>query len=178
MNLSSRNIAITDIETSGDIFGVHEILEIGLVLVHPKTYEIIDTLSVKIKPDQIQNAVPAALERNGYSEEKWKGAITLQEGMEMYSHKTRDAIFYAYNVSFDWGIMRHAFHTTGVKDMMDYHRIDLMSIAYSKYRDAESLSFNTISTRAGIPPEPMPHSALNGAMQGYYLLKHLFGSKN
>lgn len=32
MDKVKKKIAITDLETSGDVFGVHEILEIGLVL--------------------------------------------------------------------------------------------------------------------------------------------------
>jgi len=174
MNLKDRNIAITDIETSGDIFTENEILEIGLVLVNSKTLEIIDTLNVKVKPEHIENAVPAALERNGYKEENWKEAVSLKEAMEQYASKTKDAIFYAYNVSFDWGFMNEAFRKTGVKNLMDYHRIDLMSMVYLKFRDQlNSLSFNSISKLIGIPEEPMPHMALNGAKQAYYLLKSL-----
>jgi len=176
MNLKDRNIAITDIETSGDIFTENEILEIGLVLVNSKTLEIIDTLNVKVKPEHIENAVPAALERNGYKEENWKEAVSLKEAMEQYASKTKDALFYAYNVSFDWGFMNEAFRKTGVKNLMDYHRIDLMSMAYLKYKNKlNSLSFNSVSELMGIPKEPMPHSALNGAMQAYYLLKNLIG---
>jgi len=176
MNLKDRNIAITDIETSGDIFTENEILEIGLVLVNSKTLEIIDTLNVKVKPEHIENAVPAALERNGYKEENWKEAVSLKEAMEQYASKTKDALFYAYNVSFDWGFMNEAFRKTGVKNLMDYHRIDLMSMAYLKYKNKlNSLSFNSVSEVMGIPKEPMPHSALNGAMQAYYLLKNLIG---
>ncbi len=174
MNLQDRNIPITDLETSGDIFGVHEILEIGLVVVNQKTLEIIDTLNVKIKPEHIENAVPAALERNGYKKENWQNAVTLKDAVEQYASKTHDAIFYAYNVSFDWGFMSDAFRKTGVKNLMDYHRIDLMSMAYFKYKDQlKSLSFNAVSELIGIPKEPMPHIALNGAMQAYYLLKSL-----
>lgn len=176
MNLSDRNIAITDLETSGDVFGMHEILEIGLVVVNPKTLEIIDKLNVKIKPEHIENAVPAALERNGYEEKNWSNAVSLKEAIEQYASKTHYAIFYAYNVSFDWGFMSDAFKKTGVKNMMDYHRIDLMSMAYLKYKDElKSLSFNSVSELIGIPKEPMPHAALNGAMQAYYLLKNLIG---
>ncbi len=66
MKASNRKIAMTDLETSGDVFGVHEILEIGLVVFDPNTFEITDTSNIKTKPLNIENAVPAALERNGY----------------------------------------------------------------------------------------------------------------
>ena len=174
MNLKERNIAITDIETSGDVFAKHEILEIGLVVINPQTLEIVDTLNIKVKPEHIENAVPEALERNGYKEENWREAVSLKEAMEKYSLKTKDAIFYAYNVSFDWGFMNEAFRKTGVKNLMDYHHIDLMSMAYLKLKDKiNSLSLTSVSESFGIPKEPTPHIALNGAMQAYYLLKSL-----
>ncbi|MCE9517381.1 3'-5' exonuclease, partial [Candidatus Nomurabacteria bacterium] len=73
-DISKRPIAMTDLETSGAVFGEHEILEIGLVLFDQHTFEIIDTLNIKIKPEHIENAVPAALERNGYKAENWTDA--------------------------------------------------------------------------------------------------------
>ena len=45
--LNERPIAMTDLETSGDVFGIHEILEIGLVVFDQNNFEIIDTLNIK-----------------------------------------------------------------------------------------------------------------------------------
>jgi hypothetical protein len=61
---------------------------------------------------------------------------------------------------------------------MDYHHLDLMSMAYIKYKNKlNSISLNSVSDLIGIPKEPMPHTALNGAMQAYYLFKHLVDPK-
>jgi DNA polymerase III alpha subunit (gram-positive type) len=174
MNFKDRLLAITDIETTGDITSVHEILEIGLVLCHPKTLEILYTLNVKIKPEHIENNVPAALERNGYKEENWFDALSLKDAMEIYSEKTKDAVFYAYNVTFDWGFINEAFRKTGIKNTMDYHRFDIMSMAFYKLdKEIESFSMNNVSKLFGLPEELMPHTALNGAMQAYYMLKKI-----
>jgi hypothetical protein len=74
MNHNDKFIAMTDLETSGDIFSVHEILEVGLVVFDHKTFEIKDKYSEKVKPKNIENAVQAALDYNGYSEEGWRNA--------------------------------------------------------------------------------------------------------
>jgi len=100
---------MTDLETSGDVFGVHEILEIGLVVFDQNTLEIIDTLNIKTKPLNIENAVPEAMVANGYKEEDWQDAVSLKEAIQQYADKTRDAIFCAYNATFDWGFMNDAF---------------------------------------------------------------------
>ncbi len=99
--LHERTLAFTDLETSGDVFGKHEILEIGLVVVNQKSLEIIDTLNIKVKPERIENAVPAALERNGYNAHSWKDAVALSRAMQEYAEKTKGAIFCAYNATFD-----------------------------------------------------------------------------
>lgn len=174
MDFKDRPLAITDLETTGDVPGVHEIIEIGLVVCHPETFEILDTLNVKVKPQHIENAIPKALERNGYKEENWTNAGSLKEAMEIYSKKTEGGVFYAYNVTFDWGFILEAFKQTGIKDGMDFHRFDIMSMAFGKFKNASGgVSLNNASKLLGIPEEPMPHNALNGAMQAYEVLKKL-----
>lgn len=169
---------MTDLETSGDIFGVHEILEIGLVVFDPETFEITDTINVKVKPEHIENAVQRALEYNGYSAEKWREALSLKEAMQNYAQKTKDCIFCAYNATFDWGFVNDAFLKTGTANPMstfeNHDRLDLLSIAWTKgLKDEASFSLKTACKLFGVPPEPEPHDALNGAMTAYELFKKL-----
>ena len=179
MNISERPIVMTDLETSGDIVGVHEILEIGLVVFNQQTGEVLDTLSVKVKPLHIENAVPAALARNGYNEKDWEHALTLKEATTLYAEKTNSAVFCAFNATFDWGFMSDAFRQTGVVDTMDYHRLDLLSIAWEKgLKHEESWSLKHTCELFSIPPEPDVHSALNGAMAGYELFKKFQDKEN
>ena len=172
--MNERKIAMTDLETSGDVFGLHEILEIGLVVFDQNSFEIIDKLNTKTTPLNIENAVPAALERNGYNEKDWKDAVPLKEAMEKYAEKTKDCIFCAYNATFDWGFISDAFRRTGVKNEMDYHRLDLLSIVWVKgLAKNEKWNLKTACEMFGIPSEPDPHNALNGAMTAYELFKKL-----
>lgn len=165
---------MTDIETSGNVFGVHEILEIGLVVFDQNTFEIANTLNVKIKPLNIKNAIPAALEKNGYNEEDWRDAISLKRAIKMYADKTNKAIFCAYNATFDWRFMNDAFRKTGIQDGMDYHRLDLLSIAWARgLKKNNKWNLKTACELFGISPEPYPHRALNGAMTAYELFKKL-----
>lgn len=174
MDLSTRPIAMTDIETTGDIPGVHEILEIGLVLFDPITFIILDTLNIKVKPLHIENAVPAALERNGYKPEDWEGAVNLNKAMNLYSEKTKGAMFAAYNASFDWGFINEAFRSTSVVNQMDYHRLDVLTMAWMKgLMFSKSWSLKTACKLFGIPPEPEKHEALAGALIAYNLFKKI-----
>lgn len=178
MKTNERKIAMTDLETSGDVFGVHEILEIGLVIFDQNNFEIIDTLNIKIKPLHIENAIPAALERNGYNEAGWGKAVSLIEAMKIYAEKTKDCVFCAYNATFDWGFVSDAFRKTDILNPMsakeNHSRLDLLSIAYAKGLDKSlSLSLKSACEMFGVPKEPEPHNALNGAMRAYELFKIL-----
>lgn len=168
-------IAITDVETTGLDPSVHEIIEIGLVLVDQKTLEIIDTLDIKVKPEHLETADPAALEINGYNDGDWQKALTLQGAMQLYEEKTREAIFCAHNATFDWPFILEAFRRTGVKDQMDYHRLDSFTIAWLKLRDSglETFSLRRVAKFLGIKEEPLPHRAINGAMIAYEIFKKL-----
>src|SRR3989338_10127768 len=104
MKSSERKIAMTDLETSGDIFGVHEILEIGLVVFDPNTFEIVDTYNQKVRPIRIENAVHVALEYNGYNEKDWKEAISLDKAIKIYSEKLKNEFFLLTKLLLIWAL--------------------------------------------------------------------------
>ena len=173
-NLNKLPLAFTDLETTGSVFGEHEILEIGLALVDQVSLQVLDTMNIKVKPLHIEKAVPAALERNSYKLEEWAGASPLKEAMEKYAEKTKGAIFCAYNATFDWGFINEAFRKTGVEDGMDYHRLDILTLAWAKgMKEKEKWSMKVACEMFGVPPEADPHRALNGAMTCFELYKKL-----
>lgn len=180
MNKPKRKIAMTDLETSGDIFGVHEILEIGLVLFDPETFEIVDSYNRKVKPTNIENAVQAALDYNGYNKKDWEEAMSPKEAIQEYGERAGANIFCSYNVSFDWGFINDAFFRSGIENPMstreNHDRLDLLSIAWERgLKKEKSWSLKSACNLFGIPPEPEPHNALNGAMTAYKLFKKING---
>src|ERR1700693_1217774 len=167
--MRNRNIAIVDLETSGLNPKVHEILELGMVLVDQKTLEIIDSMDVKIKPEHIETASAKALDVNGYSEEEWINAIPLRQIMISLTTKARGAIFCGQNVHFDIAFVREAFAKTGIQNNLDYHCLDLFTISYYSLRNTNLQYFNlkSVSEFLGTPVEPEPHCAFNGALSAY-----------
>ena len=180
IEILERPIAITDIETTGLDHQVNEIVEIGLVLVsQKKPFKMIDMLSIKVAPKHLETASEYALKLNGYNAEDWVGAVSLWEAMALYGRKTKNAMFCAHNVTFDWSFIFAAFGATGVKNLMDYHRVDLFTMAWIKLRDSglEKFNMNEVAKYLGIPEEPMPHSGINGAMTEYEIYKKLMEIK-
>ncbi len=169
---------MTDLETTGELPSRHEMLEIGLVLFHPKTFAILDTFNTKVRPEHIETAKPEALAVNGYREENWSDAVSLADAMKTYGEKTQGAVFCSYNVSFDWPFIAEAFHRCGLPNPMmtreNHDRLDVLTLAWQKgLKHESSFSLRSACKLFGVPPEPEPHSALNGAMTAYELWKKL-----
>jgi len=184
IKIKDRPLAFTDIETTGvepvkykklwywpsqkHPIEWHEIIEIGLVLVDQKNHEIISKLDVKIKPARPERMTESALKVTGYDIASWQDAVSLAQAMTRYGEMTKGAIFCAHNVTFDWSFIDLAFQKTGVKNLMDYHRVDMFTMAWDKLNNKlERFSQKTINEFLGVPPEPMPHRAINGAMAAY-----------
>ena len=175
LNFFNRPIAITDLEMTGLDADLHEIIEIGLVLVRQDTFEIIDTLDLKVRPDHPETGDPEAIAVAGYNPKDWEDAVPLKDALEQYAAKTVDAVFCAQTINNDWLWLSHAFKKTGVQHKMDYHMIDIPSISWQKMRgkNVTKVRLGSMAEYFGIPREPAVHRAFNGAMLAYEVLKKL-----
>ena len=175
LSFKNRNIAITDLETTGLDPLKHEIVEIGLVLVTQPELEIIDTFDIKIKPENLTLADPKALEINGYNHNEWLQASSLKEAMGIYLSKVKGTIFCAHNITFDLPFIKQACIKTNLDFTPDYHCIDIPSLAWSKFRNSEleGLNLSKLAEFMGLKPEPETHRAISGAMLAYDVLREL-----
>jgi len=176
LSYRDRPLAFTDVETTGLDETQHEIIEIGLVLADQRTLDVIAKMNVLVKPEHIERAEARALEVNGYDEEKWRDAGPLKDAMDVYAQMTRNAMFIAHSVTHDWAFIKAAFRQTGVMNQMDYHRIDLWTVAYEALKDAadcHSLRLKDICSFLGVPEEPMPHRGINGALSALEVYRQL-----
>lgn len=168
-------IAIVDIETSGLDPARHEILEIGMVLFDSRSFAILDTLDLRVKPEHPETGDAKAFAVNGYNAEEWDGCMDLRLALTLFKARTEDATFCAHNMIFDWSFLSAASEKTGVALNFDYHKLDLLSIAWAKipHVKVQSWSLKTICAYLGVPPEPKLHRGLQGAMKEYECYKAL-----
>lgn len=163
--MKNKNIAFVDIETTGFNPESQEIIEIGCVIVKQNDGalgEIIDEFELKIKPEKLENADPEALSINGYNEAEWLFASNLEQAMTVFADKTKECIFAAHNVAFDWSFIAKAFATTGVENKMFYAKIDTISFALAKlHKDPAVTRYNlgSLCERFGITND-RAHTAL------------------
>jgi len=163
-------IIIVDLETTGLDPKKHEIIEVGAVVFDAHTFVVERELDFKIRPTHIETADPVALKINGYSEEKWQDAVTLDYAIATLMDAGKDAIFCSFPLSFDYEFIRE----TGVPERFSRYKLDLFSLVFAAFR--EILSLKKTCEKLGIEPEPAEHRAINGARKGYEVFTKLWGA--
>ena len=172
--MRKHNLAFIDIETTGLNLLRHEIIEVGCVIATPDL-KIIEEFELKIKPEHIEDADKTALKVNGYAEENWIFAYTLNEAMKMFSKKVKDCIMVGHNVSFDAAFLESAFAKTQIENTLHYHKLDTVSIAWAKLHkepDLDRFSLRELCVRFNIKNEHA-HTALSDARATFKLYKEL-----
>ena len=77
--------------------------------------------------------------------------------------------------TFDWSFILEAFKKAGQKSTLDYHRLDLFTLIWTKTRDSkiESFNLNRVAQFLGLPEETLPHRAINGARTAHEIFKKI-----
>lgn len=175
-------LAFIDLETTGLSPKQHEIIEIGCIIADQEggeegtpTVMFREEFNLRVLPVHIETAQSIALTINGYSPERWHDAISLREALEIVRDKTRGCIMVGQNVTFDWNFLSTAFEQEGVACLMDYHRLDTMSMAFAKLQDnpsVQSFSLRALAAHFGIE-QKNAHHALDDIQVTFEVYKKL-----
>ncbi len=165
---------VVDIETTGTNPGKHSILSIGAIdLSRP---ELIFNEECRIWEGA--HVEPEALKVNGYTEEQITDPAKQTEEALIkkflaWMEEREDRTVAGQNPSFDTGFIRSASARCSVNMPLAYRTIDLHSIVYyHMVRRGETpptihhhsaINSDLIMAYVGIPAEPKPHIAINGA---------------
>lgn len=174
-------LAFIDVETTGFDPQVAEIIELAVVITKLKDGELIvtDQLDLKIRPEHLETADPAALRVNGYNEADWLFAVTLEDAMKSFADKTEGAVFVAHNMAFDFGFISEAFRKTGIENKMHYQKLDTISIAFTVLKDNDDMnrySLKALTEFYGIENKKA-HSAFADTYALYEVFKKMLGLK-
>ena len=172
MNFNERPIIITDVETTGLDPRYHEIIEIGAIKVDADLNEI-GCFDLKVKPIFIERAEPKALEVNGYNEADWVDAVSYYEAAKAFRIFSAEGILAAWNITFEYTFLDQMFRDTRVQNLMDYHRIDLPSIAWASIPGLKKIGLDSVGEYFGLKPEQKPHSGIRGAVYELQVLRCL-----
>jgi DNA polymerase III epsilon subunit-like protein len=139
--MRARPMLFLDLETTGLNPGIHEITEIGAVLVSQPDWQIIKSFEAKTLPQHIETASPEALQIGHYDAAVWaRDGRPLKDALQELGEIGRGAILAGFNVTFDWAFLQAAFNQEGLDDPFYYHRYDVMSAAFSMLYDQPDFS--------------------------------------
>lgn len=175
VNFRDRKLAFVDLETTGLNPDIHEITEVASLVVNGKTFEIELEYEEKVRPTNLKTASKEALASYGYSDERWKNAKPLKEVLKRISKIAPGGLITGWNVSFDWWFLDKGFRKHKIEPDFDYHRIDVMSIAYAKLyskRKVTQLGLRRVAPYFGIKL-PDEHGALVDIRATYEVFKKL-----
>ena len=171
-SLKDKPFVILDTETTGLDPSKHEILEICMF--KPKCGS---TYKAKIKPEFLEFADPKALEVNGYNEEEWADAISIDEALLDISNFINEHIVVGHNVQFDLNMLKYSINRSKYKDLVriPYHCIDTVTLAQEHLvpMGLESVSLDSIRGFLGINKEGS-HRALKDVMDTAEIFKTLY----
>ena len=128
-----RKYIVIDTETTGLDPKKHEMLSLGAIVMIDGV--ITETMDIKIRAD-ISKADNKALEVNGYSERRWKYAVSSFRGFCLirdFFYRHQDGVLVGHNVQFDIKFLRALSARWQSDDngliLMPYPYIDTMDLA-------------------------------------------------
>jgi DNA polymerase III alpha subunit (gram-positive type) len=175
MNFSERPIIITDFETTGLDSRTQDIIEIGAFKVDQKNLVVSGFFDTKVHIQHPNTISHEALAVNGYTKDSWGDAVFLPHAIQNFSKFAADGVLASWNITFEYDFLAEAFRRVGLANPMDYHRIDIPSIAWFKFSPINKISQDAIGALLGLPEEIKPHRALQGAHYALDILRKLRG---
>jgi len=123
-------LAIIDTETTGLDLQTSVVLEFAAIIMDNGVE--VARYGTKIKPteQELQYAHPKALEKNGYTDEAWADAPTIEQVAPDIVAFLDGCTLVGHNVSFDEGMLKAHFAAYGIEAKIPYKKIDTVTLAY------------------------------------------------
>ena len=139
-----------------------EIIEFALIVDSTKKNKT-QRVAYKIKPEHIETAHRRALEVNGYTEEKWEEARSMDSAIhDMYFALRGSRIIYiGHNISFDLRHINHLFRSRGY-DSIGAYSICTKALALEHLPYLKSYSLDALRSFFSMSKEGA-HTALKDA---------------
>lgn len=175
INFRGRPLLFIDLETTGLDPTKHEIIEVAALLVDGKTLQIKKEYETKVQPEHIETADKRALQIVGYSPPAWEKAKPLKTVLLDLNKLAPGGMIIGHNITFDWTILELAYRRFEIPWAFDYHRLDVLSIAYAHALSdskIKQLRLEVLSDHFGIKRK-RAHRAMDDIKATYELFRKL-----
>lgn len=191
--MEKERIAIIDIETTGMVTRLHEIIEVACIVAdqeveNPQNIEILEEYSSRIIPEHIETASPFALKLNGYTEDGWKDALPKIEVLKKISvmttflvdspyagsDKLNYCIILGHNVVFDISMLTIEYMRHNIDHVWNKYSRDtgIMAKMLMPDKEQKDLSLKFLRDKYGLSHDGA-HTALGDAKATLEVYKYL-----
>ncbi len=168
------NMIILDIETSGTNPYKHSILSIGAVDFSDPKRQFYEECKIRENAEFTEEA----LNVNGFKiedikNENKKSLETILNELIVWMKPIRDKTIAGHNVNFDAEFLNYSFELYKIDFSFGYRVLDTHSLVYADLlsknkeipikNEKTAITSNYVFKYVGLPEEPKPHNALNGA---------------
>lgn len=153
MFFNEVKLGFVDLETTGLVAGVNEILEFGLIVYDQKTDSIVGEWQSKVKPVRLETASDYALKLNGFSKNAEAYSGDLATELNKFNDLAEGCVLVGQNTNFDIGFILHEMKKLGIKPKFNERRyLDTMILSwpYIKNQDIKDLSLFYLCEHFGI----------------------------
>ncbi len=133
VDFRTRKLVFMDFEMTGLDPVVHEITEVGVLVVNPKTLNVEKEYYAKVRPEHIETAVKKALKIGGYSDAKWTDSRKASLVFRELNRLAPGGIPSGWNVHKDYAFLYNTLKRYRIKDRFDHHLLDVAVLGYQKY---------------------------------------------
>lgn len=178
---------VIDIETSGTDPHKHSILSIGAVDFSDPKRQFYQECRIEEGKEYEEEALKVNGFKKGELNDSSKKSLEmiLNEFVE-WIKPIEDKTVGGHNVHFDVGFLNYSFKRYNINFSFGHRTVDTHSLVYASVlsRDLKiplkdgktAIDSDYVSTYTGLPPEPKPHNALNGAkIEAESLSRLIFG---
>ena len=134
-DLRAYDLCFLDVETTGSLFGFHEVIDIGAIRTSPNADVVKGRWSEKVRPRHPDRVTTVARELYGFHTEGWAAASeSSPELWRRFVEFVEGCVPVCHNPSFDRAFITLAAAAVDVFDLkLDYHWIGTESLAWPLY---------------------------------------------
>lgn len=172
-----RPIAILDTETTGLNPNDHEIIDVAVLRVDPRSLAIEAELALRVRAVHPERVTPDALAVNGFDPKRWDGAVGIGRAMLEVQEMTRGCVLAGHNVGFDVEFVHAASRRAGLGELeVHHHRIDTGTLAWPLLQAGavDSLRLDALCAYFGVDI-PGAHTARADVHRTLAILRAMLG---
>lgn len=173
----TSQLVVFDLEMSGSNAAVHEVLEVGAILVGMEAgWPERAAVGTKVRPKRIGNAEPGALKVVGYTSKSWREAVELRDAFGQVHAIAAGEVLAGWGIGQDIAFLVEVCKQLGLPWPFASVAIDIQPIARQILRNTgqvDRFNLGHVADRLGIG-RMGEHSALADAYATYDVLLKLF----